>query len=379
MPKISLKDLHQYFPLEFINLKDPSNWNNVRNRLFNYEQINLNIANLGLDLTSEIIPKEKRKEISINPLNQYELGRFYYEKNIKLAKKLFFVGNFFETEITVSSSQLSSLISRSIKNQNARILTTKFEHEGGLSSFENNHNCHKVNIYQLLTKEIYQKIKPDFIIISSALYKTGELLPLKNIWEISKKYSPNSILILDAAQTLGVYKIDMNYCDISFASFHKWCHGPKGFGIISYKKNQKLLEKCFFGSDITVKNNFFTLSGGQDFFKYLEIYFILKLFSKLTLNKILKRLIYLKSSLKDYLDEFGVKTIDYKACHDGILTVKSNRKNIYFQYKKLQKQGIYVKCFAETGKFRLSIPFFESDLRLKKAAKIIGETICLKK
>ncbi len=374
-----MKEIYKYFPLEFLKPNDVSNWENIRKRLYNYDQINLNIATLGLNLTTEIIPKVITKNINVNPLKQYELGRFYYSRSIKLLKKTLFKGKEFETEISFSSSQLSSLIVKSVKFSSAKVLTTKYEHEGGISCFENEYQCYKVDVEQLLHKEIYNKIKPDIIFISSALYKSGEILPLKKIREVSKKYSPKSILILDAAQTLGVYKVDMNYCDISFASFHKWMNGPKGFGVISYKKNQKLLNKVFFGSQINSQNNVFTMSGGQDFLKYLEIFFVLKLFSLLTLKKISQRLVYMKFFLKHCLIDYGVEVIDYKTCHKGILSVKSDPKIIYSQYMELQSKGIYVKCFAETGQLRLSLPFFESQSRLEKAAKVIGETICLKK
>ena len=350
-------------------------WSSFRKKFFNYDQINLNVANLGSPLTADIISKEIKDQILVNPLKQYEIGRYYYNQSAKLAKELFFIGDDFNLEISLSSSQIASIISNGFQKR-LKVLTTTQEHEGGVSAFHNTHDCYDVSAEDLLKEDTYSGIKPDIILFSHALYKSGQILPIKKIYDIAKKCSPNTIVILDAAQTLGVYPIDMNICDITFSSTHKWLHGPRGLGIVCYKKNYKVSNKIFYGSQIHHDKNLFSLSGGQDFLKYLELYFILKTYKVIALPKVTERLQKLKSIFKDKMIFYNIDFLDYNSCHDGILCISSDPKIIYSKYLKLQEEGIHVKCFAEDGLFRVSFPFYESEKRIENSAKKVGDIIC---
>ena len=57
------------------NTNQNIDWSDFREQFFNYDQVNLNVANLGSLSTAEIISKEIKNQIFVNPLKQYEIGR----------------------------------------------------------------------------------------------------------------------------------------------------------------------------------------------------------------------------------------------------------------------------------------------------------------
>ncbi|WFD11310.1 aminotransferase class V-fold PLP-dependent enzyme [Tepidibacter hydrothermalis] len=78
---------------------------------------------------------------------------------------------------------------------------------------------------------------PDIIIMSHVSNVTGYILPIEEIIQVASKYQP--IVILDAAQSLGLISIDLSKLDVDFLVFagHKTLYGP--FGIAGFINNYK--------------------------------------------------------------------------------------------------------------------------------------------
>ena len=76
----------------------------------------------------------------------------------------------------------------------------------------------------------FSKNKPDAVFCTHISNVTGYVLPVEEIFEISKQY--NCINILDTAQSLGLLDINVNQikADVLIFAGHKTLYGPLGIG-----------------------------------------------------------------------------------------------------------------------------------------------------
>ena len=85
---------------------------------------------------------------------------------------------------------------------------------------------------ELITEEIEKLIKPETraVVITHASNVCGTVMPVKEVGAICKKHG--LIFVLDAAQSAGVFKIDMEEMNIDVLCFtgHKGLLGPQGTG-----------------------------------------------------------------------------------------------------------------------------------------------------
>ncbi|MGL4998408.1 MAG: aminotransferase class V-fold PLP-dependent enzyme [Cetobacterium sp.] len=92
--------------------------------------------------------------------------------------------------------------------------------------------------------------KPDLVVSNHASNVFGNILPVKDIFELAKKY--NAITLLDASQTGGVLnfsEISKNSDFIVFAG-HKNLYGPSGIGGYVYNKKVFLKPLLYGGTGI---------------------------------------------------------------------------------------------------------------------------------
>ncbi|MDB9456655.1 aminotransferase class V-fold PLP-dependent enzyme [Dolichospermum circinale] len=68
------------------------------------------------------------------------------------------------------------------------------------------------------------------VVLSHVLWNTGQVLPIDKIAEVCK--SNKSLLLIDAAQSVGVLPLDLTALGVDFYAFtgHKWLCGPAGVG-----------------------------------------------------------------------------------------------------------------------------------------------------
>ncbi|BAY06936.1 aminotransferase class V-fold PLP-dependent enzyme [Calothrix sp. NIES-2098] len=79
---------------------------------------------------------------------------------------------------------------------------------------------------------IAQHLSPNtrLVALSHILWNTGQLLPLKKIAEVCR--NNNSLLLVDAAQSVGAMPLNLTELGVDFYAFtgHKWLCGPAGVG-----------------------------------------------------------------------------------------------------------------------------------------------------
>lgn len=92
--------------------------------------------------------------------------------------------------------------------------------------------------------------KPDLIIINHASNVFGNILPVKDIFELGKTY--NAITVLDASQTGGVLDFSeiSKLADFIIFAGHKNLYGPSGIGGFLYNKKIDLNPLLYGGTGI---------------------------------------------------------------------------------------------------------------------------------
>lgn len=97
---------------------------------------------------------------------------------------------------------------------------------------------------------ISQNLRPNtrLVVLSHILWNTGQLLPLDKIAELCR--NNNSLLLLDAAQSVGAMPLNLTQLGVDFYAFtgHKWLCGPAGVGGLYVRPEvQANLQPTFIG------------------------------------------------------------------------------------------------------------------------------------
>jgi L-cysteine/cystine lyase len=81
---------------------------------------------------------------------------------------------------------------------------------------------------------IAERIQPNtrLVVLSHILWNTGQVLPLAEIIAACRRQNSDILLLVDAAQSVGVLPLNLAELDIDFYAFtgHKWLCGPDGVG-----------------------------------------------------------------------------------------------------------------------------------------------------
>jgi L-cysteine/cystine lyase len=105
---------------------------------------------------------------------------------------------------------------------------------------------------------IAENIRPNtrLVVLSHVLWNTGQVLPIDKITEICRKN--NSLLLVDAAQSVGVLPLNLTELGVDFYAFtgHKWLCGPAGVGGLYVRpQSREQLQPTFIGLDGVITNN----------------------------------------------------------------------------------------------------------------------------
>ncbi len=173
----------------------------------------------------------------------------------------------FTSGVTMSLNMLAHSLCKDLSEKD-NIVLTRMEHHANLVPWqemskkygfeirfielESNNIEEKENDFNLDLKDASQKIDKNtkvvsFCHISNAL---GTISPIKPLIKMSQ--SVGATTIIDAAQTLTQFQIDVKKFDCDFLTFsgHK-IYGPTGIGVL-YGKKEKLekIDPIFFGGDM---------------------------------------------------------------------------------------------------------------------------------
>ena len=171
--------------------------------------------------------------------NTLDASILIYKTREKLAK-LFNADDPSNVVFTSNSTESLNIAINGIINENERVITTDMEHNSVLRPLyklqgEKNVDIQFVKVDKCgkLDYSDFEKLideKTSAIVCTHASNLTGNILDIKKIGEITKKY--NLKFIVDASQTAGEIEIDMKKMNIDVLCFtgHKALFGPQGTG-----------------------------------------------------------------------------------------------------------------------------------------------------
>ena len=113
---------------------------------------------------------------------------------------------------------------------------------------------------------IAENIRPKtrLVVLSHVLWNTGQVLPIDKIVEVCR--SNNSLLLIDAAQSVGVIPLDLTALGVDFYAFtgHKWLCGPAGVGGLYVRpETRENLHPTFIGLSGVITNSEAQPTGWQ--------------------------------------------------------------------------------------------------------------------
>jgi UDP-sulfoquinovose synthase len=404
---LSVEVINTEMKKEFAIPQSEAEWIEFQEQNFPNKRINLNPGTLGAP--SKAVRKAIRKfleegDLAAYPLGQYQKAREILQRVRELGKEIW---NSPEHDMTVtaSASQCSNLLSlaiaRAFKKQSSeaiRVITTHHEHYGGIKSFQklNDYEVNYLKDDEMSDESLFLRkldmVKPQIAFFSHICYDTGQLLPVELWARHIKQLYPDCKVIIDIAQSLGMYEPPFKNADAVFGSTHKWLFGPQGGGLLwTTSAFRKWVGGINWGGEgIDQEKDYaqFSIPGGQNFTLYAGIEAALKLYKKVGGLNIRKRASalagYFKgrmSSIVNSLDmdakifspceETEVNLSDTVECSAAMMVIAFVNFDPYMLYTHLNEIGIHVKCIknkALNGKLynilRFGFPYFESKERL---------------
>ena len=340
-------------------------------------------------------------------------NEFYYGRSRKGSRKNFnvqlsylreqiadLIGAFSE-EITITNNTtfgLNIVLNGMKFNSGDEIITTSMEHLASISPLTNLKNKKKVIIkeYKVTKRFNVKKLeelitcKTKMIVISHIFWKTGEVVPIKEVIDIA--HSKGIKVLVDGAQAVGSYPVNLHNINADFYCFpaHKWLYGPEGLGFLFVRKNiQKDLDITFSGistfehfndyNDYSIKDNgqrwelgtIFRPSvyGMNDVLKYLTdtIKFKNIYIKTQRLNN------YMKCLVSDIANISIVTDKNYNIC----TLIFPENINCKALKEHLEFFSIFTKDIVDINAIRISLSFInnEDDIQflLKKIKEYIEE------
>lgn len=179
------------------------------------------------------------KNLNVNP------GRAGYKKAIDVGREIFNIrekiAKFFNLKNSsnvIFTANATESLNFSIKGsieKDSHVITTNFEHNSVLRPLyylkdEKNIELTFVDTYKEIEKNISSKTKA--VVINHISNVNGTVQDIEKIGEICRKH--NLLFILDASQSAGHIKIDMEKNNISIlcATGHKSLFGIQGIGVL---------------------------------------------------------------------------------------------------------------------------------------------------
>lgn len=212
------------------------------------------IDNEVLDLYVTIQKKYYANTTSLHLLGQK--ANNIYEQMKKEIRNVLGINH--ELIFTSNATEANNLaILGVIENKVGKIITTEIEHPSVFNVYKELENRGyevvylKVNTEGIIDLNQLEEEMNNNVLLVSVMWVNniiGSIQPIKDIIRIVSKY-PKAKLHIDAVQGITKIKPDFKFEDIDLftMSAHKF-YGPKGIGVLAYKKNIDL-KKRLFGSN----------------------------------------------------------------------------------------------------------------------------------
>lgn len=212
------------------------------------------------------------------------IARNLFDKATNLIEKAFGITNkkvVFTSSATEANNKAIYGVCDKYKNQNKRIITTKYEHPSVLNCFRELENYFDVKYLDILPngeidyQQLEEYLNNDTVFVSIMYVNNiiGSINDINKVVSLVRRY-PRIKLHIDGVQGVGKIKLTFNIDDVDLltASAHK-NHGLKGTAILVYNKNLDL-ELIEQGSEQQIiKSGTIDLAGAVACSKAFEIAF----------------------------------------------------------------------------------------------------------
>ncbi|WP_053955113.1 aminotransferase class V-fold PLP-dependent enzyme [Inediibacterium massiliense] len=179
-----------------------------------------------------------------------EAGRIIYRTR-ELLCKLFHIENPMQIIFTCNATDSLNLALKGILKRGDHVITTSMEHNSmirpimTLKDIGVEHTIVQCNQNgEINPKDIKKAIQKNtkLIAMTHGSNVTGTIMPIDEVGKIAKE--ANILFLVDAAQTAGVYPIDVQKMNIDLlaAPGHKGLLGPQGTGILYIKEGLELIQ-----------------------------------------------------------------------------------------------------------------------------------------
>jgi len=340
----------------------------VRHNLGGY--INFNVANMGV-LPKHVIDRVNYHKLQIKTPNQnYRLRDEFIVRIKQKINTLCPDPTGKSLHVTYGTTLALNIICLMIKAQNKRqnFVTLLGEHDGLFAPFNEFTNLQVVENIERLQEKL-RTSKVDGICVSDIRYKNGVRNDLRLIAELRDKYAPNAIILADLAQSFSIMDLPFEYFDIGIASAHKWMAGAGGHGFIWI--NSEIEKELLSLKGTLTKFNELGFVGGHDFKGLIETY------QAITLR--LKSGKGYKSGLIEQINKFNSTSklqIETNSACFNVISM-SNVERAYEIYSKIIEKKLDVKFINDSNPiFRITIPYFASDLDISNGFDILSENLC---
>lgn len=372
-------------------------WERLREREFFYADINFNPGSLARPARSvqNACTAELRSDAAASPLTQYATARATAARVRTLARTLWPLPDL-DVTINHGATQIINLIALALSRHCALeplvVMSTRHEHPGGIGVFLR-HPAFRVTYLEDETLQDPGRIEdaiagaqPAVMVMSHVAYDVGRELPITTVAECIRAVSPQTLMIVDATQSAGLYPLPPGPFDVFVASTHKWLFGPLGGGLLW--TSERFREKCcaleWSGTGILEDARLrpFSLAGGHFFPLYRGIEECLRLYHSIGPESVLARSRSLHSFFETgILDAFRRRDVPVECLSPAggaVLAIGFEAHDPYRLYRRLSNEGIHLKFMKgvkvdgrQWNVLRFGFPYFESTERLERAVSAI--------
>lgn len=178
-----------------------------------------------------------------------EAGRSIFNAR-ELVSKLFNINNPMQIIFTSNATEALNLAIKGVLSPGDHVITTSMEHNSVMRPIKTMERagventivqCNENGILDPLEVKKAIKDNTKLIVMTHASNVTGTLLPIEEVGKIAKE--ENILFLVDAAQTAGVYRIDVDKFNIDLLALpgHKGLYGPQGTGILYIREGLNVM------------------------------------------------------------------------------------------------------------------------------------------
>lgn len=247
-------------------------------------------------------------------------------------------------------------------------------------------------------KYMFSKERPSCVCATYVSNVTGYILPVSEIFRESKKY--NAITVLDAAQALGLIKMNLKEFDADFVAFagHKTLYGPFGIAGIIDNSNIELSEFIVGGTGSDSLNldmpqtspykyesaspNIVAIAGLKAALEFIDVEKIYN-HEKMLTNYLIEQLLkykkvkmYLPHNLDNHISIVSFNIEGYKSEDVGMILDEDYNIAVRTGYHCAPFIHKYLKDQQELGTVRIGLGYFNTFKDIDILVKAIQDVMC---